>query len=80
MGYDMALLILYDSEGRQEIGRREAIDSERYAFYQMYQDKDLFTFDGKRYRLHTVAWNPQTEEIVLRGTFDSYEAGFVDCE
>lgn len=78
----MALLIIYDYESRQEIGRREAREDERYALYQMVIDPKCspFTLHGKCYRVRYAAWNPLTEQIVIRGTFESYEAGYVDCE
>ena len=76
----MATLILYDHATRQEIGRRDAAEQERYTVYEMLRDGDLFTMHGKRYRLKGVAWNPRRTELIVQGTFDSYEAGYVDCE
>jgi hypothetical protein len=76
----MALLLLYDHQTRREIGWRDAAEQERYVVYEMLRDGDLFTMHGKRYRLKGVAYNPTTAEIIVQGTFVSYESGYVDCE
>jgi hypothetical protein len=67
----MAELILRDEDGH-EVGRRSMPPDERLFFYQAYQTNDLISFDGKRYRIKTVAWLVPEHDLVLGVRFDSW--------
>lgn len=68
----MAELILRDAEGH-EVGRRPMEPQERYVYYQAWSQHDLVPFDGKRYKLHSVAWRKPSEDCILLVSFDSDE-------
>jgi hypothetical protein len=65
-------LILTNTEGI-ELGRRAMEPQERYHLYQLYNDGALFSHEGKRYTLHSVAWRIPDHDCVLLVSFDSYE-------
>lgn len=76
----MALLRLMDKGTGQEIGRTEIAAGFRFSVYQDLREHGLLSFNGKRYRLEGLHWSPTTEELIVQGTFDSYEPGVTDCE
>jgi hypothetical protein len=72
-------LILRDKDGK-EIGRRHMEPSERYAMYQAYSEGELFSWNGSRYQIHSVAWRKPEADCILLVSFDSYEpVEYCDC-
>jgi hypothetical protein len=65
-------LILCGKDG-VEIGRRPMEPNERYALYAAYNEGELFSFAGSKYRLHSVAWRKPEQDCIVLVSFDSYE-------
>lgn len=68
----MSLLIVRDKDGL-EVCTREMDPAERYTFYTAQSEGELVSFGGKRYKLHSVAWQKPEQNCVLLVSFDSYE-------
>jgi hypothetical protein len=48
-----------------------------YQFYDDCRSGEPFPFNNRRYKLHTVPWNPNTERLVVPYTFHAWDN---DCD
>lgn len=65
-------LTVRDTEGH-DLLTRPMEPGERYVYYRAYSEGELISFDGKRYRLHSVAWRHPQQDCMLLVSFDSWE-------
>ena len=68
----MAYLIVRDTDGK-EILTRELASDESYTYQQAYQARESVPFDGKLYKLHSVARTRPEQNVILCVSFDRWE-------